>query len=166
MANSIEDWPPPSAITTFADGDPDENPWVSGAPPDEAIEIAAYSPEWPALFEASKELIAQALPGIALNTEHVGSTAVPNLAAKPIVDMDLIVERSDPGRDLRACVGSFRLCADHPRADLVPATGCCGMTGPGSTCTSLAATAPSTPVTSFSGIGFGPIRETARDMRV
>jgi len=35
---------------------------VSGAPPVEAIEIAAYSPEWPVLFEASKELIAQALP--------------------------------------------------------------------------------------------------------
>lgn len=97
MANSMEDWPPPSAITTFADGDPDENPWVSGAPPTETIEIAAYSSEWPAIFEASKELIALALPGIALTIEHVGSTAVPNLAAKPIIDMDLIV--TDPLRE-------------------------------------------------------------------
>ena len=92
MAYSMKDWPPPSAITTFADGDPDENPWVSGAPPAEAIELTAYSPEWPALFEASKESIAQALPGIALNIEHVGSTAVPMLIAKPIIDMDLIVD--------------------------------------------------------------------------
>ena len=97
MADSMEDWPPPAAITTFADGDPDENAWVSGAPPVEAIEIAAYSPEWPVLFEESKELIAQALPGVALNIEHVGSTAVPNLAAKPIIDMDLIVD--DPTRE-------------------------------------------------------------------
>jgi hypothetical protein len=94
MPDSMEDWPPPTAITTFADGDPAENPWVSGAPPVEAIEIAAYSPEWPVLFEASKELIARALPGVALNIEHVGSTAVPNLAAKPIIDMDLIVDDS------------------------------------------------------------------------
>jgi hypothetical protein len=87
----MEGWPPPAAIATFADGDPAENGWVSDAPPVEAIEIAAYSPEWPVLFEASKELIVRALPGVALKIEHVGSTAVPNLAAKPIIDMDLIV---------------------------------------------------------------------------
>jgi GrpB-like predicted nucleotidyltransferase (UPF0157 family) len=97
MADSMEDWPPPAAITTFADGDPAENPWVSGAPPVEAIEIAAYSPEWPVLYETSKELIARALLGIALHIEHVGSTAVPNLVAKPIIDMDLIVD--DPTRE-------------------------------------------------------------------
>jgi len=97
MADSMEDWPPPAAITIFADGDPAENGWVSDAPPIEVIEIAAYSPEWPILFEAIKELIAQALPGVALNIEHVGSTAVPNLAAKPIIDMDLIVD--DPIRE-------------------------------------------------------------------
>ena len=97
MADSMEDWPPPAAITTFADGDPAENGWVSGAPMVEAIEIAAYSAEWPVLFEASKKLIAQALQGIALHIEHVGSTAVPNLAAKPIIDMDLIVD--DPTRE-------------------------------------------------------------------
>ena len=66
----------------------------------EAIEIAAYSAEWLVLFEASKKLIAQALQGIALHIEHVGSTAVPNLAAKPIIDMDLIVD--DPTRAARA----------------------------------------------------------------
>jgi GrpB-like predicted nucleotidyltransferase (UPF0157 family) len=87
-----QDWPPPSAIMTFAHGDPDENPWVAGAPPAEAIEIVAYSPEWPVLFEACKASIAQALGGAALQIEHVGSTAVPNLAAKPIIDIDLIVD--------------------------------------------------------------------------
>jgi len=97
MPDSMEDWPPPAAITTFDDSDPAENPWVSGAPPVEAIEIAAYSPEWPVLFETSKQLIARALPGVALNIEHVGSTAVPNLAAKPIIDVDLIVD--DPTRE-------------------------------------------------------------------
>jgi GrpB-like predicted nucleotidyltransferase (UPF0157 family) len=97
MAHSMEDWPPASEIMTFADGDPDENPWVSGVPVVEAVEIVAYSPEWPALFAAHRELIARALGGAALEIEHVGSTAVPNLAAKPVVDMDLIVE--DPRRE-------------------------------------------------------------------
>src|SRR5579862_7681556 len=93
----MEDWPPASAIATFADGDPDENPWVSGAPVAEPVEIVAYSPEWPALFEAGKAQIARALAGGALAIEHVGSTAVPGLAAKPIIDIDLIVE--DPTRE-------------------------------------------------------------------
>ena len=89
--------PAPSAIITFVDGDPDENPWVVGPPAAETVEIAAYSPDWPARFEASKTLIAQALPGLALMIEHVGSTAVPGLAAKPIIDIDLIVD--DPTRE-------------------------------------------------------------------
>jgi GrpB-like predicted nucleotidyltransferase (UPF0157 family) len=93
----MEDWPPASAIATFADGDPDENPWVSGAPVAEAVEIVAYSPEWPALFEASRALIAEALAGVALAIEHVGSTAVPDLSAKPVIDIDLIVE--DPTQE-------------------------------------------------------------------
>lgn len=96
-AAQYDDGPPPSAITTFADGDPDENPWVSGAEPSAAIEIAPYSPEWPALFEASRKGILRALPGIALRVEHIGSTAVPNLPAKPIIDIDLIVP--DPTRE-------------------------------------------------------------------
>jgi hypothetical protein len=54
MADSMEDWPPPAAITTFADGDPAEDPWVCGVPSVEAIEIAAYSSEWPVLFEAAR----------------------------------------------------------------------------------------------------------------
>lgn len=97
MTDLMDDWPAPVAITTFADGDPAENPWVSGAPSSEAIEIVAYSSEWPLLFEASKELIAQTLSGVALKIEHVGSTSVPNLAAKPIIDIDLIVD--DPTRE-------------------------------------------------------------------
>jgi GrpB-like predicted nucleotidyltransferase (UPF0157 family) len=82
---------------TFADGEPAENPWVAGAPPAETIELAPYSPEWPALFNATKEAIVRALDGVALKIEHVGSTAVPNLIAKPIIDIDLIV--ADPARE-------------------------------------------------------------------
>ena len=51
------------------------------------IEIADYDPRWPALAaEAISELI-EALPGAFTRIEHVGSTSVPGLAAKPVIDL-------------------------------------------------------------------------------
>ncbi len=80
---------------TFEDGDPEENPWVTGQPLVEEIQIETYSPEWPQLFESSRDRIANALPGIAISIEHIGSTAVPGLAAKPVIDIDLIVSNPE-----------------------------------------------------------------------
>lgn len=57
----------------------------------EPIVIVAYDPSWPTLFEALRAPIAAALGEVALAIEHVGSTAVPGLAAKPIVDLDVVV---------------------------------------------------------------------------
>jgi GrpB-like predicted nucleotidyltransferase (UPF0157 family) len=51
------------------------------------IVIADYDPAWPVRFEAERERIAGALGDAALRIEHIGSTAVPGLAAKPIVDV-------------------------------------------------------------------------------
>jgi GrpB-like predicted nucleotidyltransferase (UPF0157 family) len=92
-------WPNPNAIVTFEDGDPAEIPWVAGKPTTEEIRIKAYSPEWPKVFSVCKSLIAEALPAIALNIEHVGSTAVPGLPAKPVIDIDLIVDNPDREED-------------------------------------------------------------------
>ena len=89
----------PADIVTFEDGDPAENPWVTGKPRPEEIKIEIYSPEWPKLFEARKRQIAEALPGVALNIEHIGSTAVPGLSAKPVIDIDLIVANPDLEED-------------------------------------------------------------------
>jgi GrpB-like predicted nucleotidyltransferase (UPF0157 family) len=58
------------------------------------IEIVAYDPCWPAKFQAHADAIAAALGDIALRIEHVGSTAVPELAAKPIVDIFVVVPDS------------------------------------------------------------------------
>jgi GrpB-like predicted nucleotidyltransferase (UPF0157 family) len=58
------------------------------------IVIADYDPAWPARFELERERIARALGATALRIEHVGSTAVPGLAAKPIVD--IVVAVDDP----------------------------------------------------------------------
>jgi GrpB-like predicted nucleotidyltransferase (UPF0157 family) len=60
----------------------------------EEIAIAPYDPEWPALFRREKEHLLSCLPhDLIARIEHFGSTAVPGLAAKPIVD--ILVEVSD-----------------------------------------------------------------------
>jgi GrpB-like predicted nucleotidyltransferase (UPF0157 family) len=53
--------------------------------------IRDYNPSWPALFAKLAKRVETALGDIVLRMEHVGSTAVPGLAAKPIVDMDVVV---------------------------------------------------------------------------
>jgi GrpB-like predicted nucleotidyltransferase (UPF0157 family) len=58
------------------------------------IELADYDVEWPRLFEREAARIRSALGPKALQVEHVGSTSVPGLAAKPIVDIDLVVADS------------------------------------------------------------------------
>jgi GrpB-like predicted nucleotidyltransferase (UPF0157 family) len=58
------------------------------------IVIADYDPRWPAQFHKHAEILAHALGRAAIAIEHVGSTSVPQLAAKPIVDIDLVVEDS------------------------------------------------------------------------
>lgn len=57
-----------------------------------AIVIADYDPQWPKRFEAEAARIRSALGVSALRIEHIGSTAVPGLAAKPIIDVLVGVE--------------------------------------------------------------------------
>jgi GrpB-like predicted nucleotidyltransferase (UPF0157 family) len=58
------------------------------------IELAEYDPEWPALYAREEVRIRVALGDRALLVEHVGSTSVPGLAAKPIIDIILGVADS------------------------------------------------------------------------
>ncbi|SDT66576.1 GrpB family protein [Jiangella sp. DSM 45060] len=51
------------------------------------IEVREYDPAWPALAEAAAGELRAALPGVLLELEHIGSTSVPGLAAKPIIDL-------------------------------------------------------------------------------
>lgn len=53
--------------------------------------ILDYDPIWPDLFQCLRKRIADALDGMAAAIEHVGSTAVPDLAAKPIIDIDVLL---------------------------------------------------------------------------
>ncbi len=56
------------------------------------IIIENYDPLWPQRFEQVRARIAPALGALAAAIEHIGSTAVPGLAAKPIIDVDVLLK--------------------------------------------------------------------------
>ena len=63
-------------------------------PLNSTIYLAPYDPAWPALFSRLEKQIHEALGDDILLLEHVGSTSVPGLSAKPIIDMVLAVADS------------------------------------------------------------------------
>jgi 16S rRNA processing protein RimM len=65
------------------------------------IEVVDYDPSWPARFEAEAERLSAALGDVAVRIEHVGSTSVPGLAAKPTIDIQLSVVSFEPAEPYR-----------------------------------------------------------------
>lgn len=99
----------------------------------ETVVIVDYDPAWPKLFESLSGRIRAALGSTVIAIEHVGSTSIPDMPAKPIIDMDVVVKPKDlevamaaiealgyrhegnlgiDGRD------AFRWCADFPEHHL------------------------------------------------
>ena len=63
------------------------------------IEIVPYDLHWPRQFEVERQKIAVALGSVAMRIDHNGSTSVPGLAAKPIIDIQISVRRLQPMED-------------------------------------------------------------------
>ncbi len=84
---SFDDAPPPAGA----------DPWVPGAVPATGIEITGPDPAWPRQYDDLASRIRKVLGWRVLQLEHVGSTSVQGLAAKPIIDIDLTV--ADPDRE-------------------------------------------------------------------
>ena len=85
------------------------------------IEIVDYDPRWPTMFAEEAALVSQALdPDLLIGVEHFGSTAIPGMAAKPIIDI-LIAVRSLA--EARATVVEplqrldYVFWADNPKTD-------------------------------------------------
>ena len=57
-----------------------------------AASVDNYDPGWPELFNELSQRLRSALGGVAIRIDHIGSTAVPGLAAKPIIDVQISVE--------------------------------------------------------------------------
>jgi GrpB-like predicted nucleotidyltransferase (UPF0157 family) len=85
--------PSPEEITRHHDPG-DGNPWVGDPPTPSTVVLAPYNASWPHRFADFADGIRTALGVKVLDVEHVGSTSVPGLAAKDVIDIDLTV--ADP----------------------------------------------------------------------
>lgn len=86
---------------------------------DDNIYLADYDPAWPAKFEETQAWLREGLGSdIALRIEHYGSTAIPGMPAKPIIDVLVEIPSADAAR--KRCIPFFNkpeceywLCSDH-----------------------------------------------------
>jgi GrpB-like predicted nucleotidyltransferase (UPF0157 family) len=96
----------PREITQRFHGTPEQMAAaLVGEPPAtwESIIIEDYDPAWADRFAAVSSLLGEALSGLVTAIEHVGSTSVPGLPAKPIIDIDLLIgDTADESRYLPA----------------------------------------------------------------
>lgn len=78
-------------ITRHHDADAGAADWVAGGPMPGPVAIVEHDPAWAGQFVALEHRIRAALGPLAREVQHVGSTAVPGLAAKPVIDVDVTV---------------------------------------------------------------------------
>jgi GrpB-like predicted nucleotidyltransferase (UPF0157 family) len=87
--------PTNAAITRHHTDPPGVDPYVPGQRPGRfPIQIVDYQERWPADFERVAARVREALGPAILDLQHVGSTSVPGLPGKPVIDVDLVV--ADP----------------------------------------------------------------------
>lgn len=78
------------------------------------IQIVEYDPFWPGQFLSLRTSISEAVGPYALAIEHVGSTSVPDLAAKPVIDIDVVVKPDD----VQAAIQALAQLGYQHRGDL------------------------------------------------
>jgi len=69
--------------------------------------IEPYNPEWKTGFDNLKLALEQELQGFDCSIQHVGSTAIPGLCAKPILDMDIIISNKELLNDISRALESL-----------------------------------------------------------
>ena len=79
------------------------------------VVVADPDPAWPTWFEQVRERVWPAVADVASRIEHVGSTSVPGLAAKPIIDLDVVVPTVE---DVRPVIERLRSIGYRWRGDL------------------------------------------------
>lgn len=87
---------------------------------EQAVEIADYDPGWPEAFVQERSLLESLLePWLVGGCEHIGSTAVPGLAAKPVIDAMVGVAGLDESRSAIPVLASHGYCYAPYRPDLM-----------------------------------------------
>jgi GrpB-like predicted nucleotidyltransferase (UPF0157 family) len=117
VTDQPDPWRTPG-LTEFLDPQVPEGrpPYVDGAGPGTDLRIVDPDPTWPEQAEGVIGRIRDALGPVVVGIEHVGSTAVPGLPAKPILDIDLRVVDPDAEADYVPALDAagFRLVVREP----------------------------------------------------
>lgn len=108
----------PEEIVRFDDVEPPPgaSPWVDGAGPGRDVVVVEPDPAWTEQAARLVDTVGAALGRTAVSVEHVGSTSVPGLAAKPLLDLLLVVpDPDDEGAYVPALEAQgFRLVVREP----------------------------------------------------
>ncbi|AOS65278.1 GrpB family protein [Actinoalloteichus hymeniacidonis] len=110
---------PPQERAHYSDDDI-RSAWVDEPPQlNSTVTLADYDPAWPELFQREAERIRTVLGEQVRQLEHVGSTSVPGLCAKPIIDILLVVPDSsdEPGYLAALEAAGYRLVIREPEQD-------------------------------------------------
>jgi len=135
--------------------------WIHGQTPlGGTIALADYDPAWPAHYESHRQRIAAALGNRIVMLEHVGSTSVPGLAAKPRIDILLVVADS---ADEPSYVPLLETAGMPCTSASATGTSTACYAGPNQMrmCTSFHPAAPRSNACSVSATGFAPTRTIA-----
>src|SRR5213594_3261033 len=82
------------------------------------VEIVPYDASWPRLFEEERNNLREVIaPWLVGPIEHIGSTAIPGLAAKPVIDIMAVVESLDASRPALDALTALDYCYAPYRAD-------------------------------------------------
>ncbi len=84
-------WPPHGKLAEFGWKKPMVRSFAEARAPSRLVQLHPYDASWPAAFERERAIIVTALGDVAVEVHHTGSTSVPGLAAKPIIDITLAV---------------------------------------------------------------------------
>jgi GrpB-like predicted nucleotidyltransferase (UPF0157 family) len=77
------------------------------------VELVPHNPKWSDVYATAAGEIRAALKGTAARVEHVGSTAIPGLLAKPVIDVLVLVARYDPQEAYSIPLGTIGFVYDH-----------------------------------------------------
>ncbi len=88
--------------------------------PEQPVHVVPYDASWPSRFEQERAILDRTIGSWIVGTiEHVGSTAVPGVPAKPVIDIMVGVESLEASRDTIPVLAKIEYCYFPYRADLM-----------------------------------------------
>jgi GrpB-like predicted nucleotidyltransferase (UPF0157 family) len=89
-------------------------------PTEAPVVIVPYDPEWPNTFTAERTLLSEAIaPWLVGPIEHIGSTAIPGMPAKPVIDIMAAIESLDAARPALAVLEQHQYCYAPYRTEVM-----------------------------------------------